>query len=137
MIDFKLALAEALVRIFLGILFFFQGFDKLFVIKMKEVVESFMQDAQRRHIPQSLVATISYFTSLIELIGGTLLILGFYSNYAVIFLSIDLLIIAFAFSMMHAMWDLKYVFPRLLLLVILLILPPHSHFFSLDFLLRH
>jgi len=137
MIDMKLAIAEFLVRVFLGILFFFQGFDKLFVIKMPEVVNSFMKDAERRHIPQALVATISYFTSIIELIGGALLILGLFSNYAIIFLGLDLIIIAFAFSMMQAMWDLRHVFPRLLLLVILLVLPPHSHFFSLDFLLRH
>ncbi len=133
----KLAMAEFLVRVFLGILFFFQGFDKLFVIKMPEVVNSFMKDAERRHIPQGLVATISYFTSIIELIGGASLILGLFSNYAIIFLGLDLIIIAFAFSMMQAMWDLRHVFPRLLLLVILLVLPPHSHFFSLDFLLRH
>ena len=137
MIDMKLAMAEFLVRVFLGILFFFQGFDKLFVIKMPEVVNSFMKDAERRHIPHALVATISYFTSIIELIGGALLILGLYSNYAIIFLGLDLIIIAFAFSMMQAMWDLRHVFPRLLLLVILLVLPPHSHFFSLDFLLRN
>ena len=132
MVDVKLALAEALIRIVLGLLFFFQGFDKLFVIKMPEVVESFMQDARRRHIPRNMVAFLSYFTSLIECIGGLSLILGFFSDYAMIFLSFDLIIITFSFSLMHAMWDLKHVFPRLLLLVILLLLPSHAHYFCLD-----
>ena len=136
MIDLKLALAEALVRIFLGILFFFQGYDKLFVIKINEVVNSFLQDAERRHIPLPLVAFISYLTSIIELLGGLMLIVGFYSNYAEVLLGFDLLLICLAFSMMKAMWDLRHVFPRLLLLVILFILPPHTHFFSLDFLIH-
>ncbi len=136
MVDLKLSLAEALVRVFLGILFFFQGFDKLFLIKMNEVVESFMQDAHRRHIPKTMVAFLSYLTSMIELIGGLSLILGLYSNYAMVFLSIDLVIIAFSFSLMHAMWDLKHVFPRLILLVILLILPSYAHYFCLDTLIH-
>ncbi|MEI6020057.1 MAG: DoxX family protein [Bacteroidota bacterium] len=134
MIDIKLSLAEALVRVFLGILFFFQGFDKLFVIKMTEVVESFMQDARRRHIPKSMVAFLTYLTSLIEVFGGLSLIFGLYSNYAMVFLSLDLVIIAFSFSIMHAMWDLKHVFPRLILMVILLILPSYAHYFCLDYL---
>jgi putative oxidoreductase len=137
MIDVKLSLAEALVRIVLGLLFFFQGFDKLFVIKMSEVVELFMMDAQRRHIPKSMVAFMSYFTSLIELFGGLSLILGFYSDYAMIFLSFDIIMICFSFSLMHAMWDLRHVFPRLILLVILLLLPANAHYFCLDYLINH
>jgi uncharacterized membrane protein YphA (DoxX/SURF4 family) len=136
MIDLKLAIAEALVRVFLGILFFFQGYDKLFVIKINEVVASFMKDAERRHIPHALVAFISYFTSIIEFLCGLLLIIGLFTNYALVLLGLDLIMIAFAFSTMQAMWDLKFVFPRLILLVILLILPPHAHFFSLDYLIH-
>ncbi|MCC6369949.1 MAG: DoxX family membrane protein [Bacteroidia bacterium] len=130
--DTKMALAELLVRVVAGILFFFQGFDKLFNIKMDEVIGTFMQDAQRRHIPRPLVAFISYLTSIIELVGGLLLILGLFSFYASAALCVDLMLITLAFSMMQPMWDLRHVFPRILLLVLILFLLNYN-LYSLDY----
>jgi uncharacterized membrane protein YphA (DoxX/SURF4 family) len=132
----NLAIAELMVRVIAGILFFFQGYDKLFNIKMEEVVNTFMKDAERRHIPKPMIAFISYLTSLVELIGGFLLILGLFTNMAATALCLDLIVISLAFSMMQPMWDLKHVFPRLILLFLLLALPQNCHFFSLDFLLN-
>ena len=132
MTDYKLAFAELFVRVFAGILFLFQGYDKLFHIKMPEVINTFMQDAEKRHIPRPVVAFISYLTSLIELLGGLCLILGLFTNIALYAIGIDLLLIGFAFSFMQPMWDMKHVFPRLILILILLILPPQANLFSLD-----
>ena len=136
MTEVKLAFAELLIRVFAGILFLFQGYDKLFHIKMTEVINTFMEDAQKRHIPRPVVAFISYLTSLIELLGGLCLILGFSTNLALYAIGMDLLLIGFAFSFMQPMWDMKHVFPRLLLVVILLILPPQASLFSIDHLLN-
>ena len=132
----NLAIAEFMVRVIAGILFFFQGYDKLFNIKMEEVVNTFMQDAERRHIPRPMIAFISYLTSMVELIGGFLLVLGLFTNMAAAFLCLDLVIISLAFSMMQAMWDLKHVFPRVILLFLLLVLPQNCNIFSLDFILN-
>ena len=134
--EHNVAIAEFMIRLITGILFFFQGFDKLFNIKMDEVIATFMRDAERRHIPRPMVAFISYLTSLIELIAGFLLIIGLFTNYALLALSIDLVMITLAFSIMQPMWDLKHVFPRVILLTILFIISSNYNKISLDYFLN-
>ncbi|MDI1354236.1 MAG: DoxX family membrane protein [bacterium] len=130
--EFNSQIAEFLVRIFLGILFFFQGYDKLFGIKMAAVIRAFQDDANRNHIPRPILVIISYYTSLVELVGGLLLLLGLYTNYSLYLLGSDLLLVCCAFTYMQPMWNMKYVFPRFVLLIFLLMLPESSHHFSLD-----
>lgn len=132
MIDFKLTFAELIIRVFTGILFFFQGYDKLFNIKIGEVANTFMRDAERKSVPRSFVVFISYITSIIELVAGLFLILGLYTDLSTYALGIDLLMICFAFSFMNPMWDMKYVFPRLVLIIFLLLLPSETCKLSLD-----
>lgn len=136
MTDFKLTFAELILRVFAGILFFFQGYDKLFNIKIEGVVNTFMQDAEKRNIPRGMVVFISYITSIIEMIGGLFLVFGLFTDYSLYAIGIDLLMISFAFSFMNPMWDLKYVFPRLLVIVLLLLLPADSCKISLDYFLH-
>jgi putative oxidoreductase len=132
MTEYKMQIAELLVRIFAGILFLFQGYDKLFRIKVPGVIHAFEGDAMRFHIPRPLLSGVSYFTSIAEFSGGFLLILGLFTNYALVLLSLDLLLVCFAFTYMEPMWNMKNVFPRLLLILILLIFPEGNNVFSLD-----
>jgi len=134
MSDYKIQAAELLLRVFTGILFLFQGYDKLFVVKIGGVVDAFKADAGRQHIPGFLVTAMAYYTSIVEFAGGLLLILGLFSTYALYLIGFDLLLVCFAFSFMKPMWDLKHVFPRLILVAILLILPSEHCRFSLDYL---
>lgn len=136
MTEYKLYIAESMVRIFTGILFFFQGYDKLFKVKMQGVIDTFMADAYRRHISRPMVSLLAYYTSIVEFIGGLLLIFGLFSNYALCALGIDLLFVAFAFSFMEPMWDVKHVFPRFILVILLLLLPLEQNVLSLDHLLN-
>lgn len=136
MADYKLQIAELLIRVFTGILFLFQGYDKLFVVKMRGVVNAFMADAGRQNIPGALVKFTAYYTSIVEFFGGILLILGLFTDYTLYFLGSDLLLVCFAFSYMQPMWDMKHVFPRLILIVVLLLLPGEYNNFSLDHLLN-
>jgi len=46
---------------------------------------------------------------------------------------IDLLIVAFGFSMLNPVWDLRDIFPRLLLVVILLVMPAEWDVVSVDY----
>lgn len=126
-------LAELLLRLFAGVLFLFQGYDKLFKVKMSNVIETFLPDAKQNNIPKPLVVMVAYFTSLAELVGGILLILGLMTNYALYVLSIDLLLVAFSFSFVQAMWDLKFVFPRLAIVSTLLFIPENYRKFCLDY----
>jgi uncharacterized membrane protein YphA (DoxX/SURF4 family) len=135
--EYKLYIAETMVRVFAGILFFFQGYDKLFKIKMPGVIDTFMRDASRRNISRPLVSLMAYYTSIVEFVGGLLLIAGLLSNYVLYALGIDLLLVCFAFSFMEPMWDMKHVFPRFLLIVLLLLLPIEQNILSLDYLINY
>jgi putative oxidoreductase len=134
--EYKLQIAEMLVRVFAGILFLFQGYDKLFRIKMPGVIATFSGDAQRYHIPMPIVTLISYYTSIAEFAGGLMLILGFFTQYALMALGLDLLLVCFAFTYMEPMWNMKYVFPRFLLVVFLLVIPAEHSKFTLDHYLQ-
>ncbi len=132
--DLNFSIAEGFVRCFLGILFVFQGYDKLFVVKIKNVINAFHNEADRKHIPRFLLIFTSYFTSITEFIGGLLLITGLFHQFIPVVLAINLLIVAFAFSFLRPMWDMQHVFPRVILLTLTLLLSNYFYF-GLDTLL--
>ena len=125
-INYKIV--EVFIRCFLGILFLFQGYDKLFVVKVKNVVNAFHNDAEQKRIPNFLVVLTSYFTSITEFFGGILLIIGLFHNIVSILLAINLLVVALAFSFLKPVWDLQHVFPRVILLTIALLLSRYFYF---------
>lgn len=125
-------IAEFLLRSFAGILFLFQGYDKLFRVKIKGVIDVFAADADRYHIPRPLLTVVAYYTSLVEFLGGTLLLLGLFRSYALYALGLDLLLVSLAFSYMNPMWDLKHLFPRLLLIAALLLVSENYCRYCLD-----
>jgi len=128
--DFNLnySFTEFLVRSFLGILFIFQGYDKLFVVKLRNVVNTFQVESEKKNIPKFLVVAVSYFTSVTEFFGGFLLILGLFHLITPIILGINLIVVGIAFSFLNPIWDLKHVFPRLLLLVLVFLLSNYFYF---------
>lgn len=126
--EINFSIAEAFIRCFLGILFVFQGYDKLFVVKIKNVVNAFHSQADRKHIPEFLLIATSYFTSITEFIGGILLITGLFHQFIPIILAINLLIVAFAFSFLKPMWDTQHVFPRVILLTLIILLSNYFYF---------
>jgi putative oxidoreductase len=136
MSELKFQIAELLVRTFAGILFLFQGYDKLFIVKMKGVISTFALDADRQNIPRFMVTMIAYYTSIVEFFGGAALILGLFTNYTLYLLGLDLLLVGLAFSIMQPMWDMKFVFPRFVLVIALLLMPDGYNTISIDNLLN-
>jgi putative oxidoreductase len=136
MLEYKLQIAETIIRMFAGILFLFQGYDKIFNVKISGVVATFLEEAEHHHIHKPWVTVVAYYTSFVEFLGGLLLIFGLYTDFVLILLGIDLLMVALAFSVMNAVWDLRHVFPRLMLVITLLILPNDWNKISLDFLFK-
>jgi len=126
--EINLSIAEVFVRCFLGILFAFQGYEKLFVVRIKNVVNAFHNEADRKHIPEFLLVFTSYFTSITEFAGGILLITGLFHQFVPIVLAINLLVVAFAFSFLRPMWDMQHVFPRVILLILILLLSNYFYF---------
>lgn len=131
---FNNAIAILLLRTVTGILFFFQGYDKLFNVKIKNVVNTFSEPLCKIHIPLFLLKPIVAFSSFIELICGLLLFFGLFKNMALFFLAGNMIFVAFVFSCMKPMWDMQYYFPRLLLIFILLMIASDLDIFSLDYI---
>ncbi|MBL7902791.1 MAG: DoxX family protein [Bacteroidia bacterium] len=132
----KYQFLELIIRLFCGIIFMFQGYDKLFVVKIKGVVELFQRDARQRRIPEFLQYGMSFYTSAMEFFGGILLVLGLFKNIVLVLLGFDVILVALAFSVLEPVWDMRHVFPRLLIISVLLVMPEEWSRFTLDFYLN-
>lgn len=126
-------LAAGLIgRLFLGVLFFFQGYDAVVNIGVKQVIRTFEDDFGKRGIPKYLTVCAAWFTSYSEMIGGALLILGLFEYPALYMLGLNLIIAATGFGINTPMWDTRHVLPRLLLILFLLFIPQTWNAISLD-----
>ena len=135
LIEFHESAAALLPRLFLGILFISQGYDKAFRVKIRGVVDAYEPPADLHHISHKALWVSAWFTTAVELLGGLLLFLGLFRYLAMYVLGIDLLLASLAFSLVRPIWDLKHVFPRILLLTLLLLMPPAWDVISVDHLL--
>lgn len=135
--EFKYYIVEAIPRIFCGIIFLFQGYDKLFKIKISGVTDTFALEVMHRHVPRFLLVFMASFTSIVEFMGGLLLILGLFKNIVLSLFGLDMIFVAIAFSYMNPVWDMKHVYPRLILITLLFAMPNDWSYFSLDNLISH
>jgi putative oxidoreductase len=128
--------AIAFGRWILGIMTFLQGYDKIFNIKLRNVVEIYEQPGPDRYIfPRFWIWAGTIFTSYTELVCGALIIPGLFVDYAMSLLALNMLVVVIAFSVKNPMWDMKYVFPRLVFILILLAVPDSWDKYSLDMVL--
>lgn len=134
--EYNITLALFLLRTVTGVLFFFQGYDKIFNVKIKKVAQAFQEPIDKTYIPSYLLVPFTWITSSAELIGGVMLIFGLLRPLALTILSIDMLLVAFAFSNIKAMWDMQYYFPRFIFLLILLLLPLEWDQWNIDAFLK-
>lgn len=128
--------AATILRVILGILFFLQGYDKVFRVGIKSVIETFEYPMKSKNIPPFILVLSAYYTSFAELLGGLFLILGFMKNYSLYLLGIDLIMVSTALGMLKPMWDMEHVFPRLVILIALLLIPDSWDILSLDQLIK-
>ncbi len=133
--QYHVVAAIFIARVFLGILFFFQGYDAIFNIKLKQVIETYHNTFVNKGIPKFLTISASWFTSYTALIGGFLLIIGLCEYSVLYLLGLNLIITAIGFSINNPMWDTRFVLPRLILIIFLLIVPQNRNIWSLDYLL--
>jgi uncharacterized membrane protein YphA (DoxX/SURF4 family) len=123
-------------RALLGIIFFMQGFGKIFQFTVPKVYAMFFMEFEKTILPKWLIWATAYYTSYIELIGGALLLCGLFRKYALYLLGLDLLFVAFGHGLMEPIWDLSHVMPRAALLITLLLLPAELDVWSLDVLVK-
>lgn len=131
------SIASLFARVLLGVLFFMQGYDKIFKIKVAQVIETIRPTYQKMKLPGFLIVLVAYFTSYIEFICGLLLITGLLKYFSLYMLGIDLLIVSIGMSAINPVWNMELVFPRFLLLLFLLIYPYEYDVITLQNLFKH
>jgi len=114
--------AVFLLRSLLGLIFFTAGYAKVFRWGIGKMYENTFKDYEAI-LPKFLVVFTAYYTSVVELIAGFLLIIGLFRNYSLYFLGSVLLIVAFGHGWKEGIWDLQHVVFRAILLVAILLLP--------------
>ena len=124
------------IRVLLGIIFFFQGYGKIFTMGVSQVYDRFFKEFESTRLPNWLILTTAYYTSYAELIGGLLLIAGLFRKQAMYLLALDLLIVSFGHGFMEPIWDLSHVIPRAVLLAALFFLPQSWDSWNLDALMK-
>ncbi|HNP22702.1 MAG TPA: DoxX family protein [Panacibacter sp.] len=123
-------------RMLLGIIFMMQGFGKVFSFTVPKVYDMFFKDFEKTFLPVPLLWATVYYTSYIEMIGGFLLVAGLFRKYAMFLLAIDLLIVSFGHGLLEPIWDLSYVMPRAILLIVLYFVPQEWDMWNADRLLK-
>lgn len=115
-------IAAFFARVLLGIIFMMQGIGKVFTWGLDGVYNSF-KPYEETFLPKFLVVFSAYYTSYVELIGGALLVIGLFKNYALYALASVLLIVSFGHGLTSPIWNLNDVMWRALLLLFLLTIP--------------
>ncbi len=128
-------IATFTIRVLVSILFIDQAQDKIFNIGLKEVARTVEQGFRTRNlmIPSWMITLGVYFTAYLELIAGVLLLFGMFRDLALWLLCLDLLVASLGFSLMEPVWDTKHIFPRLAIVVTLLLLPADWDQWRLDY----
>lgn len=121
------------LRLIAGIVFLIQGYDKIFNIGMNGVVRTVNNQYLDKGFPEWIVKLISYITSYIEFVGGLLLIVGLYIAPASYFLLLDLTIVTFGMSVLNPVWDMRVVWPRLVLVTSILLIPDGWDMLCIDY----
>ncbi len=133
MINLNKTVSVLIVRLILGLIFFMQGFGKVFSWGIENVYKAdFFHGTFKDLLPDFIIHSTAYYTSYIELIGGFLLVLGLKTNFALYALASVLVIVTFGHGLAEPIWELSHVMYRLILLVTLLILPKEWDKFSVD-----
>ena len=129
------SIAILMLRTITGVLFFFQGYDKLFKVRIDNVVRTFSDPLKKIYLNTSILKPAIALSSFIEFVCGLLLFIGLFKNIALYLLAGNLIFVALIFSAVKPMWDMQFFFPRLILVFILLIVSQTIDIFSLDYLL--
>ena len=126
------ALALLFCRLLLGLIFFWQGFGKIFTWGVQNVYSNVFSAYEETFLPIWLLKFTAYFTSYAELICGLFLILGLFRKQTYLILVSVLLIVALGHGIKDPIWSLDHVMFRAAPLFLLLWIPREKDIYSLD-----
>lgn len=133
---YKIDIAFLVARAALGIMFLLQGYDKIFGLGINRTADAIYAEMLNTRLPKSLIRFAVVTSSVVELCGGLMLIGGLLVYPALMALGLDILLVIFAMSLRQPLWDMRYVWPRLVLILLLLLLPTGNDRISLDYFLN-
>lgn len=125
-----------LVRLILGILFFFQGYDKIFKLGINNVADAAITPVTEKIFGRTFFKILILVSSWTELVAGLMIAFGFQRDIGLLLLSADMLMTGLIFTLIKPMWDMQYYFPRLALLVLLMLMPEACDCYRIDSLLN-
>lgn len=129
-------IAAFFARTLLGIIFLMQGIGKVFQWGVEGVYNSGFKSYEETFLPKFVIVFAAYYTSYAELIGGFLLVIGLFRNYALYALGLVLLIVSFGHGLSSPIWNLNDVMWRSLLLIFLLVIPKDWDQWHVDRLIK-
>jgi uncharacterized membrane protein YphA (DoxX/SURF4 family) len=118
----RIQIVVLFVRLLLGLIFFWQGFGKVFTWGIDAVYNNSFKPFEDTFLPEFILKSTVYFTSFVEFLGGFLLIIGLFRKQVYYLFAFVLLIVAFGHGLQSPIWDLQHVFIRSVLLVFLMML---------------
>lgn len=135
--DTRRALAIALARLVLGLIFFMAGVYKVFDQGPIAHAQQWFLPYRDTFLPAWALWAVGTAIPFIELIGGGLLLIGWRIRDALIGLGAVLVIVSFGHLLKEPLYAFhEHVIPRLALAVFILMMPPAADRFSIDHLLR-
>lgn len=127
------AWALLFARLVLGLIFFMAGVWKVFQLGLLEHARKYFLPFSDTFLPVWLLWLAGVTIPLIELIAGTLVLVGLRARTALVALGFVLVIVTFGHLLREPLYDLtSHVIPRLALLLFLLWWPREDDRFSLD-----
>lgn len=132
------ALALAVARGVLGLIFLMAGITKVFVLTPSGHVAKYFLPFQDTFLPVWSLWAVGFTIPFVELIGGGLTLLGWRRTLAYGGLGAVLVVVTFGHLLHNSLYPFhEHVIPRLALLLVLLLMPPEADRFSVDELLAN
>jgi uncharacterized membrane protein YphA (DoxX/SURF4 family) len=127
--------AALFARWFLGLMFLMSGVWKVFDLGVTEHARRFFVAGYGDSwIPESFLWALGVVIPFIELIAGALVCLGLRLREALIALGALLVVVTYGHLLAEPLFDATtHVFPRLVLLIFVLMVPRDRDVFSLDY----
>lgn len=127
------AWALLLARLVVGLIFFMAGVDKVFRLGPLEHARQYFLPYQETFLPVWSLWLTGTLIPFVELVGGALLIVGWRIRWACIALGAVLVTVTFGHLLAQPLYPFhEHVFPRLVLIVFVLVVPEAADRFSVD-----
>jgi uncharacterized membrane protein YphA (DoxX/SURF4 family) len=130
------AWAVLFARCVLGLIFAMAGFYKVFELGPVGHVQRFFLPYQSTFLPTWSLWAVGLTIPFVELIAGTMVLLGVRVRWALVALGVVLVVVTFGHLLTEPLYAFhEHVMPRLALVLFVLVMPESEDRFSLDRLL--